>query len=282
MTAAAASSAGASALSRSGNEAPFGAYAPTLLQRVLIDLAQYTPLGRGSLRWGIAALLEKLRSGPIDVTRLGLKMRLHYYGGHYSEKKMLLKIDQYDREEIEHLTRDMEPDFHFVDIGAHTGMYAFAVKAKRPDAKVIAFEPNLRYAERLRFNIEANGFRDFALIPAAAGAERGTLPFYTEHDALNGQGPAIQVPVVNLYDTLTEHGFSRVDGLKIDIEGYEDRVLFPYFASAPQPMWPRVLLMEYCQGNLWERDCLALCESLGYRRIFSSELNTVLVRDTSA
>lgn len=282
MTAAAISRAHTAAPARGSSQPPFGAFAPTALQRVLIDLAQYTPLGRGSLRWRIAALIEKLRPGPIDVIRLGHKMRLHFYGGHYSEKKMLLKIDQYDREEIAWLTRDMEPDFHFLDIGAHTGMYSFAVKAKCPDAKVIAFEPNLTYVDRLTFNIEANGFSHFTVVPAAAGAERGTLPFFTEQDGLTGNGPTIQVAVVNLYDTLKAQGFDRVDGIKIDIEGYEDRVLFPYFQTAPEAMWPRVLLMEYCHNHLWQRDCLALCESLGYRRVFSTELNTVFIRDKSA
>src|SRR5438105_670207 len=50
-------------------ESSFGYYAPSPLQSFLINLANRTSLGRGRIRWWTSALLERLKSGPVDVER---------------------------------------------------------------------------------------------------------------------------------------------------------------------------------------------------------------------
>src|SRR5262245_4824886 len=87
------------------HQLPFGSFAPTLPQAALIALANHTPLGRGRARWFIGSLLERLRPGPLDVERFGLRMRLHYYGRDTSDKRALLHVNSYDREEIKALVR---------------------------------------------------------------------------------------------------------------------------------------------------------------------------------
>jgi len=95
--------ASASGISLGIHETSFGYYAPSPLQRLLISLANRTSLGRGRIRWWTSALIEQLKTGPVDVERLGLKVRLHHYGLNTGEKKMLLYIKGYDREEITYL-----------------------------------------------------------------------------------------------------------------------------------------------------------------------------------
>jgi FkbM family methyltransferase len=258
----------------------FGAFAPTPAQKLLIGLANATWLGRGGARWVMSSLIERIRPGPVDVERFGLKLRLHHYGTQYSEKKMLLKIAHYDREEIAHLLRNAGDAFHFADIGAHTGVYSYAVKSKCPAARIAAFEPNPSYYRRLAFNVRSNALADFHVVQAAVGARRGIGSFHFERDSMVGGGPAFEVEVVPLYDALLEKGFKRLDGMKIDIEGYEDRALFPYFEAAPAEFRPRTLVIEHGQKHHWERDCLALCASLGYQAVWRSELNTVFERST--
>jgi hypothetical protein len=34
-------------------------------------------------------------------------------------------------------------------------------------------------------------------------------------------------------------GVNRIDTMKIDIEGFEDRALMPFIATAPRSLWPR-------------------------------------------
>ena len=67
--------------------------------------------------------------------------------------------------------------------------------------------------------------------------------------------------------------------LQLDpLAGYEDRALFPYFEAAPAEFRPKTLIIEHGQKHHWERDCLALCASLGYQAVWRSKLNTVLER----
>ena len=257
---------------------PFGAFAPTRMQRLLIDLANTTFLGRGQARWFMSRQIERLRPGPLDVERFGLKLRLHHGGSEYSDKKMLLRPADYDRDEIDHLLRFAHGDFHFADIGAHAGLYSLIVKARCPSAKVAAFEPHPSYFDRLTFNVCSNGLADLFVVNAAAGAERGLGKLYLEVDALVGDGPYVEIDVVPLLDALRELGFSRLDGMKIDVESYEDRVLFPFFEAAPAAFRPRIIVIEHFHQSRWERDCFALCSSLGYRTLERKPLNTVLER----
>ena len=39
-------------------------------------------------------------------------------------------------------------------------------------------------------------------------------------------------------------GIDRIDALKTDIEGFEDRALLPFFATAPRALWPKRIYME--------------------------------------
>jgi len=270
--------ASASGISLGIHERSFGYYAPSPLQRLLISLANRTSLGRGRIRWWTSVLIEQLKTGPVDVERLGLKVRLHHYGLNTGEKKMLLYIKGYDREEITYLKHNVSGNFHFVDIGANAGFYSFAVKSSCPGARIVAFEPNPDLAKRLTFNVRANNLKDFSIIAMAVGATFGTSPYFTDYGSLIGQGESINVPVVPLYDSLTAAGLHRVDAIKIDIEGFEDRVLFPYFKTAPRGMWPGIIIIEHCLRRLWNDDCLGLCSSLGYRFLFSNRVNTVLKR----
>ena len=45
---------------------------------------------------------------------------------------------------------------------------------------------------------------------------------------------AIRVPSLRLQRILDQAGVTRVDALKIDVEGFEDRVLTGFFKQAPE------------------------------------------------
>jgi FkbM family methyltransferase len=260
------------------SDTPFGYYSPSPLQEWLIRLVNQTSVGRGRIRWWISALLQQIKSGPMDVERLGLKMRLHHYGPNPGEKKMLLYMKGYDWTEIAYLKESRTSNFRFVDIGANAGFYSFAIKSMCPAATVVAFEPNPILVQRLTYNARANNLTDFSVIGMAVGATLATRPYFTDSGSLLGCGVSIDVPVIPLYDSLVACGLRGVDAMKIDIEGFEDQVLFPYFETAPPEMWPRIIVIEHCLSHLWKSDCLHLCRSLGYRPLFNNSINAVLTR----
>jgi FkbM family methyltransferase len=129
----------------------------------------------------------------------------------------------------------------FVDIGAHIGWYSLnAAKAVGPNGRVIAIEPDQDTLRKLRDNIRASGAgRVIVVVPVACYDSETTLPFYSAPRANTGEsslslanasqaGPvaaSYQVRARRLDDILREAGVTRVDVVKIDVEGAEFRVL---------------------------------------------------------
>jgi FkbM family methyltransferase len=120
----------------------------------------------------------------------------------------------------------------FFDIGANLGQHSLFL-SRQVDA-VHAFEPSLRAGERLRANAERNGLANIVVHPVALGDEdaTGTLgsgfPGNSGSRSLSwtlpGQ-PTEPVTVRHAGGYFAEHGLPRIDLMKLDVEGYESRVL---------------------------------------------------------
>ena len=66
--------------------------------------------------------------------------------------------------------------------------------------------------------------------------------------------------------------------LKIDVEGYEDRVLTGFFKHAPPSLWPRAVVIEHLSRDEWLDDCIADMRARGYTEAGKTRSNTLLVR----
>jgi hypothetical protein len=109
------------------------------------------------------------------------------------------------------------------------------------------------------------------VVNAAAGAAPGTGKYYVDVGSMIGSGRSLEVPVKALLDLLVADGFDRVDAMKVDIEGFEDRVLPPFFSTAPRTLWPRLLILE-----AWTDAVRNLCIQCGYRvRLQGPDMNTI-------
>jgi hypothetical protein len=91
-------------------------------------------------------------------------------------------------------------------------------------------------------------------------------------------GNAIQVPSLRLQRILEDAGVSHLDALKIDVEGYEDRVLTGFFKQAPPSLWPRAVVIEHLSRDEWLADCIADMRARGYAETGRTRSNTMLVR----
>jgi hypothetical protein len=76
-----------------------------------------------------------------------------------------------------------------------------------------------------------------------------------------------------LLAALTRHAIERIDVLKIDIEGMEDKVLLPFFRDAPRFLWPRAILGEHIFTTQWRGECLRR----GYEEHWRTAFNSALV-----
>jgi FkbM family methyltransferase len=264
---------------------PFGAFAPTRAQAAIISLAHRSRLKRGAFRPMLSRLVNLLRAGPVDVPYQGASFRF-YHQASATERGALFNPD-YNLGELEFLRAHTPRGGVFVDVGANVGTYAMALARQvGSGGKVIAIEPHPVTHARLAFNRAASGFTQVDLVAAAAGPDDGELLIETDGDNLGAShivsgepsSRAIRVPSLRLQRTLDDAGVTHVDALKIDVEGFEDRVLTGFFRDAPPSLWPRAVVIEHLSRNEWLDDCIADMRARGYAETGRTRSNTLLLR----
>ena len=114
-----------------------------------------------------------------------------------------------------------------LDCGANIGLSVIYFKRLYPDARIIAFEPDEKSIEALKYNITSFGFKDVQIIELAVSFIDGEAQFFQE--GADGSRIATTTDKENIKKIKTTRlaGYlnQRVDFLKIDIEGMEYEVL---------------------------------------------------------
>jgi len=263
--------------------------APAWLETV-IGITRRLPRNTLGRRIGSLArsLGSRLHGGAVDVERLGARMRLHTRGN-ACEKRLLFTPHFFDPEDLAFLAPIIAPGFVFIDVGANVGAYALFVAARGgPSATVIAVEPHPVARQRLAFNVAASGHAATRIVPNAlsdtAGSVRlrilaGNIGNTTISDDARAryEDGGIAVETETLLALALRHGLDRIDAIKMDIEGHEDRVLAAFFDAAPASHWPRLLIFEN-NRSLWSRDLVAEIAARGYDVLKTGPGNAVLRR----
>jgi FkbM family methyltransferase len=265
----------------SEDQKPFGAYAPNALQRAVIAAAHGSGLKRGAFRPWLSRIVSLLGSGPIDTTYQGASFRLHHLASG-TERGALFNPD-YNLPELDFLREHTPRGGTFVDVGANVGTYAVSLaKHVGDNGRVIAIEPHPVSSARLAFNARASHLGNLSLVAAAAGDVDGTLMIETDGHNLGAshisETGGFKVPAHRLLTILRDAGVTHVDALKIDVEGYEDRVLTGFFREAPEQLWPKAVAIEHLERKVWLHDCIKDMVGLGYGIAGKTRSNTLLVR----
>ncbi|CTQ71487.1 FkbM family methyltransferase [Roseibium alexandrii] len=254
---------------------PFGTYPPIGLVRTAWRLASQARLPKGLRRY-VRLFLGKIFTGPYDLEADGLKFRV-YPSDNYDDRKVLIKGRLPEVEEHKLIKPFLSDDAVFVDVGANIGVYT--VFAAHHGARVIALEPNAHSVDKLQCNIDANGLQNVTIVPTAAGPRDDVLELYSETSnrgfgtldkrVTNGEWGGDWAPSTVKMRPLTtivdEAGVKKIDVLKIDVEGFEDRVLLPFLRHAERSLWPRVILLETNCRPYWSEDCLTELANRSYK-----------------
>ncbi len=264
--------------------APHGTYAPGGLTRFVLMLSQNTFLGRGKARKFMAACVRRLSDNQLDAKLFGQNVRLHMHNNS-SEVKALMKPGRYARSELDFCATHLpEAGGVFVDVGANAGLFSLGVLQHMTTGKLVAIEPQPTLFERLRLNLQDFNPREarsvaFSLHNLAVGAENGHLNLYipdqlgqASFHALPDAKP-VEVRIRPLASILAEAGIEHVDVLKIDVEGYEDEALLPFFATASRQMWPQAIIIEHCHRDRWKRNCQEELIQIGYDLVDQDRTN---------
>lgn len=146
--------------------------------------------------------------------------------------------DEFENMEIKFVKRLLRRDMTVVDVGAHHGIYTLlASKSVGWHGRVVAIEPSPRECARLEKHLKLNRCSNVELMPCAAGEDPGDADLHVIegfNDWYNSLRPPItaelaktvRVPVRRLDDILSELGISKVDFMKLDVEGAELSVLY--------------------------------------------------------
>jgi FkbM family methyltransferase len=253
--------------------APFGAHAPSSSQARAIAFSRaFDPSAFSKLASSLVKRLiwPSLR-GPLDVVTWGIPMRLDPRRN-ITEKRLLLSPSRFELEERDILAARLKAGDIFVDVGANIGAYSLWVaKIIGATGHVIAIEPQPSVLARLRANCALNPDLNIQIFPCGAGPSVAVMTLSTGSSNEGGASLAsaqggvdeIEVTIRPLLDMVTEAGLQKIDALKIDIEGFEDQALMPFFAAAPEALWPKLLILERSEKD-WAGDLMGVLKGNGY------------------
>ncbi|MFK7867303.1 MAG: FkbM family methyltransferase [Alphaproteobacteria bacterium] len=267
----------------SAQKLAFGVFRPKGLQALMVAAAQ-SFLGRGKIKKALSFLSMLKPNQPFDIDYYGIKLRL-YPLDNTIENKILFSNRQREQMEINAIKAHMNPQGVFVDIGANIGYYSL-MAAKLGYQKIIAFEPSQIVLERFAENIRLNGFQNaITVYQCCVGEIKGRADMViTDHD-LGGSsaakpdlaGSKLQVDQVALKDVMIDEDIERIDCIKIDVEGLEDRILFSYFADCLKQCYPRMIIIEDNSTKGWQKNILHWLLKNGYQTKAITRSNHILL-----
>ncbi len=125
--------------------------------------------------------------------------------------------------------REIRPGDTVADVGANVGLYALAAGNRvGPRGRVVAFEPEPSIFDQLRRNVELNRLTArVEALPYVVGDTTGEVSFVVgrereSHVAAADSDSTTKVKSVTLSGFFEDR---KLDVLKIDVEGYEERVV---------------------------------------------------------
>lgn len=229
----------------------------------------------------------------------GIWVPPHAVYKHLNFKGILdVKVDEQQRFKIKHYGYSLENDLFWLglrngwekhsidlwlklckqsnvvlDIGANTGVYSLITKSVNPQAKVYAFEPVKRVFEKLKANIDLNGF-DVVCTEAALSNYDGTAKIFipdTEHvytvtvndNILSKNIKTIETEIrtVTLKSFIEQEAINHIDLIKLDVETHEPEVLEGF--GSYLMMYKPTILIEILNDNVGTK-VQSYAEKCGY------------------
>jgi FkbM family methyltransferase len=180
-------------------------------------------------------LTEKLRYRVLVNARLlnGMKVVVpwndHVGGSIYSQ-------GYYEKSTLTLIEKLLEPNMVFIDVGGHIGQYTLVASAIVGDGgQVHSFEPDPDTFRLLSLNVKSNHCGNVHINPVGLFSEEGTKRFYlaTTRDIgsnslaepSNYAGDFLDITCTTLDKYVEKNKVSKIDLIKIDVEGAEHHML---------------------------------------------------------
>ncbi len=226
-------------------------------------------LGVGGQDKGLGLLVRQALWRWYSLSSQPGTFSLNWYGGirmlAYPQDeacRSLFLTGSFEPNEFRYLKQVLRPGMTFVDAGAHFGLYTlFASQMVGDGGLVLAIEPSSREFERLERNLQMNAVRNVRLRRAALSDRRSQARLivaempHSGHNTLGSFAYETTRPLgeeivatVRLDEIIREEGLSRVDVIKMDLEGSEYAALEGGYQVLER--FHPILLVELFDGSL--------------------------------
>ena len=262
-------------------DAPWGRFAPNALQRTLIAITRNSPLRRGVFRRTLTRLIMGLTGNPLDVRFRDCAYRL--YGHNNLVEYGILLSPAYNAVDIDFLLESAREGDNFVDVGCNIGLYSLPL-AKRAGrtGTVVCIDANPLMASRLERNAAGSGIANLVLFSCGVSDREGSARLAIRKDDVAivslEEAEDGDIPIRTLASIISEAGLSSIHGLKIDIEGHEDKALVPFLDTAPRELLPKRIVIEHPEANADYQGCAAAFERHGYVLTGRTRNNSLYLR----
>ena len=258
------------------NHLEFGYFAPNLIQKFLIFIGQKSFLKRGLFRSKYTKLIFSLKKGPLDIYFRKCAYRI--YGENNLIEYGILLDTKYNYSDLEFLLNGANDDSNFVDLGSNIGLYSQPLALTSPNGKVISIDANPLMEERLSFNFQASAIKNIQFVLSAVSDKigKGSLKIRKDDIAIVAVDENIQsdIKINTLKNIIKENNIENIYGLKIDIEGHEDKALVPFLLNADKKLLPKRIVIEKLTTNSDYPGCKKAFDKLNYKLVKRSKNNS--------
>jgi len=265
-----------------------------ILIKTILFLGQKTFIGRGQIRKKMIDFINYfIGYGNMHTSRFVCKVNnvpFHFYNDRYTGIKFY--FGKNENKEIEFIKKNSPNNSVFIDIGSNMGLYTQNIaflNNEHKKIKIISIDANPINILRLNKNLKLlkkkipNIFSIIKIKNYALGNRNTKLNFDFSRGLANGyisqkikKKDNITVTCKKLINVVKEEKLNSITNLKIDIEGYEDKVLIPFFKNCNKKLYPKNIILEHSSKNLWEKDLIKFIYSIGYKKVFINNANLIL------
>lgn len=163
-----------------------------------------------------------------------------------------------------------------VDVGANVGLFSLPlVPSAANTSQFVLLEPNPDVFFRLKENVSNNHLPNVKLVRCAVSDVVGSATLYLDPRGNEGaarlgrvfdqKSSSIKVATRTMTDIIDEFGLGHIDLIKVDVEGFEDRVLASYLRGGSGRNVDRIYV-EVAHNELWVTDLFGLLHSSGFKQ----------------
>ena len=259
----------------------FGAFAPNYLQKLLIYIGQNSVLKRGLFRDRYTKMIFSLKKGPLDICFRKCAFRI--FGENNLIEYGILLDSKYNYLDLEFLLEGSDLESNFVDLGSNIGLYSQPLALASPKGIVLSIDANPLMKTRLLFNSKASKIKNIQFVLSAVSNKigKGSLKIRKDDIAIVSLDETIQsdIKINTLENIIKENKLKSIYGLKIDIEGHEDKALAPFLLNTTESLLPKKIVIEKLAKNTDYPECSLAFEKLNYKLISRSKNNSFYERD---